>query len=1161
MKKTVSLISLLLACLTLVGGLGIFARAADADIAPSFDFSDGASSYRSELTPSELLNLISPDAVIDDAEIKYIDRYSDCFFLINDSFSNDTVRITRNDDKITVSAEEYSYTAQNGSLVRWIPEYAEYGDISLSFSLSENGAYICELPYSEGVTHISAEYSCSLLIPAEDANYLLNFAYREAVAGDELETKYSSVMNEYMESFRKYEEALAALEQYELDRESYEEYLIAYEEYRQELAEYTKYLAELAEYEKKLALHEQYLKNYEQYLKDKAEYDRVYSENIHSMDEYLAYYEQLNRIRSSMYAIENIYTAPGNGLNPLYKALQNKELVSMFEKYKSELTIYGIEESTIDNLSEVADELNQLLKSYNYARSTSEEMAFDFYCKYYYDICYMFNYLYDSMMEIMTPTIFNHICIMINTEYDAEMAQYKKWRITNVLAHIYLVSRCLDDTESAAGAWHFYDYERNEHTYYFPELLTPAVTISDTNAASPDGLSWPDNPPDFTLPPLPIEPEKVAKPLAPEKIDEPIEPERVNEPELPAEPVYPGEPPEGLEEVLKTSEIVTALREGSLTERAELSESITLKFFHTVRKLVSPEGYPVMTVYDYDKKTVIAEAIITSGGDIALPERAPERESDKRHDYSFLGWSLSPNALATPDTDELFASGEDFCLYAVYKVSDRLYSVTWVTADGEYYESYKYGETPTFSGNAEKKPTNTSVYSFEGWSPLPQAVTENAVYTAQYSESERKYSVTWKFRERTLTEKYSYGENPTPPSVKPYYIDGCELFVFGGWSPSVASEVTSDTVYNAIYSQKTLVSVTEGTAQLESHQSFYRITLSGSSANIGELLSLAASESKRVELVFDKASLSFDKDSVKALSASDAKSFSVEYTLEDGFGECVLSVKNANGKDISATGEMRLKIPYASELPKNFLVYEKIRDVKKETPYTFSDGYLTIPVSGSSSFTFTRLYSITFSEDEHGGTLIDGYLHEEGDSISPLFYPDRGYKIGKITVTRADNGVSYEIESFEGFTMPDSDITVTVSFERIQYTVTFVVNGETVSSQKYYIGDIPTAPEVPSEYEENGYKYVFAGWSATISAVTHDTVYYAKYNSFLIDMESSGQQTGNGVAAFIKFTVVPIAAIALIITSLAVLLIVYLRKRSKDKKGEKKKKPLKKKRK
>ena len=112
--------------------------------------------------------------------------------------------------------------------------------------------------------------------------------------------------------------------------------------------------------------------------------------------------------------------------------------------------------------------------------------------------------------------------------------------------------------------------------------------------------------------------------------------------------------------------------------------------------------------------------------------------------------------------------------------------------------------------------------------------------------------------------------------------------------------------------------------------------------------------------------------------------------------------------------------------------------------------------------------------------------------------------------------------------------------------------GKVISSEMYYIGDIPVIPEVPAEYEENGYKYVFAGWSAVVSAVTHDTVYYAKYNSFLIDVESSGQQTGNELAAFIKFTVVPILAVVLIVASLTVILTVFLHKRKKIKKSSSK---------
>lgn len=1145
MKKTASLISLLLILMTLVSLMGIYAHAQESDTPPSFDFSDGNSSYRAELTPAELLSLLMPKTYISDAEKRYINSYSDCVFLINDGFSNDTLRIRREKDTLSVEAREYSYTAANGTSVRWIPELVRYGESSAPLSDDANGDYLCELSYKEEITHVSVSYFCSVSVPASDAAYLLNFAYREAVAGDELERQYSSVLGEYMERFRQYEEALAALEQYELDLESYEKYLVLRAEYEEELTEYTKYLSELAEYEKKLAEHEQYLKAYDQYLKDKAEYERIYSENIGSMDEYVAYYTRLNKIRQTMYAIENIYTKPREGLGTLYKALQNKELVAMFDKYKDELTIYGIEKKTIEALSDIADDLNELLREYNDARSLSEQAAFDFYVENYADICYMFNYLYDSMMKIMTPTIFNHICILINTEYDPEMAQYKKWRITNVLAHIYLVSRCLDDNVSAEGAWHFFDYERNEHTYYFPELLTPAVTISDTNAANPTGLIWPDNPPDFTLPPVPVEPTKVAKPLAPEYMDAPKAPETVTEPTPPPEPVYPGDPPKGLEELTRTAEIVSALREGSLTKRALPTEPLTLSFTHTVKKLVSPDGLPVMTVYGYDKKTVISEAIISSPEGIIFPVEAPERASDKKYNYSFLGWSLSPDEMILPDAETLFSSDSDFCIYAAYRAEDRLYSVRWITPSGEFTESYKYGETPTFGGNTEKEQTNTTVYSFDGWSPPVERVTEDAEYTAKYLESERKYTVVWKLRDKTLSEKYSYGAIPQPPSVTPYYVVGCDLFEFNGWSADAGAPITADIRLEAIYSKKPLAVADGEQINLESRQSVYRLTVAGSSASLGELISLAAKENKRIEIVFDNATLTFDNTSVKTLATRNAEKISVEYSLDGGQGECTLSVKDKHGADVRVTCEMRLRIPYASALPENFTVYERVKDAKKETPYTFDGGYLTFPVNGTSSFVFTRLYKVSISESEHGGTIADGYLHEAGDKLSLLFYPERGYLVGKITVTRSDNGSSLVIDTPEGFIMPDCDVTVTVSFERIRYTVSFVVKGETVSSEKYYLGDMPAIPDVPTEYEEDGYKYVFAGWSETVSAVTHDTVYYAKYNSFLIDMQSSGQQTGNELGAFIKFTVIPIAAIALIVIALAVLLAVFLRKRSK----------------
>lgn len=78
---------------------------------------------------------------------------------------------------------------------------------------------------------------------------------------------------------------------------------------------------------------------------------------------------------------------------------------------------------------------------------------------------------------------------------------------------------------------------------------------------------------------------------------------------------------------------------------------------------------------------------------------------------------------------------EDVNLTATF--AQQTYRVTFLNADGALIESnsYLYGETPACSVTPTLEPTEEWIYTFEGWTPEITAVTGNAVYTAQYSQS------------------------------------------------------------------------------------------------------------------------------------------------------------------------------------------------------------------------------------------------------------------------------------------------------------------------------------------------------------------------------------------------------------------------------------------
>ena len=65
----------------------------------------------------------------------------------------------------------------------------------------------------------------------------------------------------------------------------------------------------------------------------------------------------------------------------------------------------------------------------------------------------------------------------------------------------------------------------------------------------------------------------------------------------------------------------------------------------------------------------------------------------------------------------------------------------------------------------------------------------------------------------------------------------------------------------------------------------------------------------------------------------------------------------------------------------------------------------------------------------------------------------------------------------------------------INYTVKFVVDGETVSEKTYHYGDNVTVPADPTKDATAQYTYTFAGWDKAVTIVEGNATYTAKFNS------------------------------------------------------------------
>lgn len=99
--------------------------------------------------------------------------------------------------------------------------------------------------------------------------------------------------------------------------------------------------------------------------------------------------------------------------------------------------------------------------------------------------------------------------------------------------------------------------------------------------------------------------------------------------------------------------------------------------------------------------------------------------------YSFAGWDNEPVAVMGDATYK-----------AMFNKAKNSYKITWLNEDGSKIEdtTVEYGVVPAHA-NASKAATAEYAYSFNGWSPTPVDVTGIATYTATFSQTENKYSV------------------------------------------------------------------------------------------------------------------------------------------------------------------------------------------------------------------------------------------------------------------------------------------------------------------------------------------------------------------------------------------------------------------------------------
>ncbi|MBE7083555.1 MAG: hypothetical protein E7373_03000 [Clostridiales bacterium] len=174
----------------------------------------------------------------------------------------------------------------------------------------------------------------------------------------------------------------------------------------------------------------------------------------------------------------------------------------------------------------------------------------------------------------------------------------------------------------------------------------------------------------------------------------------------------------------------------------------------------------------------------------------PTREKDAQYTYTFSGWREKTTTNRVVYT-------------AQYSTTINKYTVTWKNHDGTVLETdteVPYGTIPTYNGNTPVKEKDAQyTYSFNSWDKTISAVVGHITYTARYSNTINKYTITWKNYDGTIlkTDSVAYGSKPNYTGTTPTKQGDVQYgYIFDGWSPSVVN-VTGEAEYIATFSQTT----------------------------------------------------------------------------------------------------------------------------------------------------------------------------------------------------------------------------------------------------------------------------------------------------------------------------------------------------------------------
>ncbi|MBQ3520033.1 MAG: InlB B-repeat-containing protein, partial [Clostridia bacterium] len=479
-----------------------------------------------------------------------------------------------------------------------------------------------------------------------------------------------------------------------------------------------------------------------------------------------------------------------------------------------------------------------------------------------------------------------------------------------------------------------------------------------------------------------------------------------------------------------------------------------------------------VTWVDGDGNTLKTEQV-AYGETPAYTGETPTKTATAQYTYTFADWD-----------PEIVAVTGEATYTATYTETVNKYTIKFVNEDGTELQSSEvaYGETPAYTGETPTKEADAQyTYTFKDWSPAIVAVTGEATYTATYTETVNKYTVTWVDGDgKTLkTEQVAYGETPAYTGETPTKTATAQYtYTFTGWDKEIVA-VTGDATYTAQYSSAvnkyTITWIVEGVTETQTYE--YGATpthADPTKAADAQYTYTFAGWTPAIEAVTGDATYTAQFDST-------VNEYTITFVDEDG--TTVLDTQTlAYGETPSYDGETPTK------------------EADAQYTYTFKDWTPEI-VAVTGEATYTATYTATVNE--YTVTWVDG----DGNTLkteqvaygeTPAYTGETPTKTATAQYTYTFAGWTPEVVAVTG----DAVYTATFTETKNSYTITWLNDDDTViDTTTVEYGVVPTHADA-TKANTAEYTYTFAGWTPEIVAVTGDATYKATYtetkNSYTI---------------------------------------------------------------